>query len=112
MNATFQPKSLEDAIEYGSLADFHMKVVAEIAPRALERRTAEIIRAADAGQPPIVVLIPDLDHLICEGYYWRQVERMIRTLLEPDFMKAGSKPTSIGCHPRGRCYARVDSRVV
>lgn len=91
-----------------SLEDFHTRVLNDIVPGALDQRAAEITQAADAGQPPIKVLIPDLDHLICEGYYWRRVEHLIQKFLEPSFKTAGRKPTSIGVHPSGRCYKRVN----
>jgi hypothetical protein len=90
-----------------SMTGFHTTDVGVAASRAIEKHAAAIIRAADAGEPPVAVLIEDLDHLICEGMYWRMVERMITTRLGPDYEKASSKPVPIACHRRGRSYRRV-----
>ncbi len=74
---------------------------------ALERHAEEILRAADAGEPPISVLIPDLDDLISEGIYWRNLERTIEALLTPSFEKAERKPIGLTGLPRARCYRRI-----
>jgi hypothetical protein len=90
-----------------SLTGFTTTDIGIAAECAIEKRADDIIRAADAGEPPVTVLIPDLDHLICEGLYWRMVERMVAERLGPGFEKAGSKLVPIGCHRRARCYKRV-----
>ena len=53
----------------------------EAVVEAVSKRAEEIARAADAGEPPVTVLIPDLNELISEGFYWRSVERKIAALL-------------------------------
>ena len=90
-----------------SLTGFRGTDIGIAAARAIDERADDIIRAADAGEPPVTVLIPDLDHLICEGLYWRMVERMVAERLGPGFEKAGSNSVPIGCHRRARCYKRV-----
>lgn len=90
-----------------SLTGFRTTDIGIAAARAIDDRADDIIRAADAGEPPVMVLIPDLDDVICEGLYWRMVERMIAERLGPGFEKAGSKLVPIGCHRRARCYKRV-----
>lgn len=90
-----------------SLTGFRATDIGIAAARTIEERAHDIIRAADAGEPPVAVLIPDLDELICEGLYWRMVERMIAERLGPGYEKAGSKPVPIGCHRRGRCFRLV-----
>lgn len=74
---------------------------------ALERHADDILRAADAGEPPISVLIPDLDDLISEGIYWRNLERAIEALLTPSFEKAERKPIGLTGLPRALCYRRI-----
>lgn len=90
-----------------SSTGFRTTDIGTAAARAIDERADDIIRAADAGEPPVTVLIPDLDHLICEGLYWRMVERMVAERLGPGFEKAGSKLVPIACHRRGRSYRRV-----
>ena len=69
--------------------------------------SADIVRAADAGDPPISVLIPDLGDLISEGIYWRNLERAIEAWLTPSFEKAEKKPIGLTGLPRARCYRRI-----
>jgi hypothetical protein len=75
--------------------------------RAIEERQDQIVAAADAGEPPVAVLIPDLVDLISEGFYWRRAEAAILELLRPDFEVAGKKPVNLIGLPRGRCYRRI-----
>ena len=74
---------------------------------ALARHADDIVRAADAGDPPISVLIPDLGDLISEGIYWRNLERAIEAWLTPSFEKAEKKPIGLTGLPRARCYRRI-----
>jgi hypothetical protein len=90
-----------------SMTGFLATDVGIAASRAIEKHATAIIRAADAGEPPVMVLIEDLDSLICEGLYWRMVERMVEQQLGAGYEKAKSKPVPIGCHRRGRSYQRV-----
>ena len=90
-----------------SLTGFRATDIGIAASRAIERHADDIIHAANAGEPPVVVLIPDLDHLICEGLYWRMVERMIAERLGSDYEKSKSMAVPIGCHRRGRTYKRI-----
>jgi hypothetical protein len=81
--------------------------VEEAISQAIERRATEIIRAAEAGEPPVAVLIPDLDDLISEGFYWRRAEAMILKRLSSEFEVVGKKPLRLTGLPRGRCYRRI-----
>lgn len=81
--------------------------VAEAVSRAVDARADEIIRAADAGEPPVMVLIPDVGHLISEGIYWRNAERKIKALLTPAFETADKKWVGLTGLPRARCYKRI-----
>lgn len=75
--------------------------------RALEQHDDDIARAADAGEPPVAVLVPALDDLIFEGIYWRWLEKTVEKRLTPGFEVMGKKPLSLTGLPRGRCYRRV-----
>ncbi|KQM19911.1 hypothetical protein [Novosphingobium sp. Leaf2] len=90
-----------------SLTGFKATDIGIVAVCAIERHADDIIHAVDAGEPPLAALIPDLDHLICEGLYWRMVERMIAERLGSDYEKAGSRSVPIACHRRARCYKRA-----
>jgi len=81
--------------------------LAEAVSHAVDKRAEDIIRAAEAGEPPVVVLIPDLNHLISEGFYWRSAERKIGALLAPNFEKADKKWVGLTGLARGRCYKRI-----
>ncbi|MGJ8478713.1 hypothetical protein [Sphingobium yanoikuyae] len=83
--------------------------VADAVFRAVEERRDQIVAAADAGKPPVAMLIPDLDDLISEGFYWRRAEAAILELLRPNFEIAGKKPVNLTGLPRGRCYRRSTS---
>ncbi|MEC3950821.1 hypothetical protein [Sphingobium sp. HWE2-09] len=83
--------------------------VAEAVSRAIDKRADEIIRAADAGEPPVTVLISDLGELIGEGIYWRNAERKIKALLTPAFETAGKKRVGLTGLAFGRCYRRTDA---
>lgn len=87
-----------------SLTEFKTTELGVAATRAIEQHADDIVRAAEAGEPPVALLIPDLDGLISEGLYWRMIERMIMERLGPRYEKSGRKPVNIGCHSRGRCY--------
>ena len=91
-----------------SLAEFKATDVGIAASRAIEKHTAEMMSAINAGDPPIWVLAPDLDHLICENLYWRMVDRMIAQWLGPQYEKAGNKSSTLSNRPRARCYKRVE----
>lgn len=81
--------------------------VEEAVSRAVEKRAEEIIGAADAGEPPVAVLIPDLHDLISEGFYWRSAERKIAALLAADFEQTDQKWVGLTGLSRGRCYRRM-----
>lgn len=89
------------------LTGFRATDIGIAAARAIEQHADDLLRAADAGEPPVMLLISNLDHLICEGLYWRMVERMIAERLGSGYEKAGSKLVPIGCHRRARCYRRI-----
>lgn len=93
-----------------SLSPFMFPDVAVAVARAIEHRKDQIIAAAEAGEPPVAVLIPDLDDLISEGFYWRRAEAMVRELLSSDFEAIGKKPVNLTGLPRGRCYRRITTR--
>jgi hypothetical protein len=79
----------------------------EAVDRAIQNRMAAIKQAAEAGEPPIATLIPDLDGLVIEAFYWRAAERIIAMALAPDFQKAGRKAVPITLHPRAFYYERI-----
>jgi hypothetical protein len=91
-----------------SLTGFYATDIGVAASRAIERHADDLLRAADAGEPPVMVLKPAVDKMICEGLYWRMVERMIAERLgSSGYEKAGSKLVPIGFHRRARCYRRI-----
>lgn len=75
--------------------------------QSITNRVDEIVAAADAGEPPVAVLIRDLGDLIHEGYYWRMVEREIAGILAPHFERVGRKPVAINLLRSGVCYRRI-----
>jgi hypothetical protein len=75
--------------------------------RALDQHDGDIVRAADAGEPPVVVLAPALDDLISESIYWRWLEKTVEKRLTPGFEVMGKKPLKLTSLPRGRYYRRV-----
>jgi hypothetical protein len=74
---------------------------------AVKKRAEEIMRAANAGEPPVAVLIPDLNDMISEGFYWRSAERKIAALLAADFKQTDRKWVGLTGLARGRCYKRI-----
>ena len=90
-----------------SLLEFKTTKVGTAATQAIERRASEIIRAVDAGDPPLWVLAPDLANLFCEGLYWRMVDRMIAEWLGPKYEATRSRSSATSERPRARCYKRV-----
>lgn len=90
-----------------SLDEFKLTNIGIAASVAFEKHAKEIMRAVDCGDPPLAVVAGELDALICEGLYWRMVERMLAEWLGPSFEKAGRKPLPITIHRRGCCYARA-----
>lgn len=81
--------------------------VIEAITRIIAERTDEIICAAEAGEPPVAVLIPDLSDMISEGFYWRRAEVAIKELLSENFEVVGKKLVGLTGLPRGRCYRRI-----
>ena len=103
----FAPNNLSlDLLSYMDVREMYSEV-AEAVSQAIATRAEDIIRAADAGEPPVAVLIPDLSELISEGFYWRQAERDIGKMLTPDFEKAGRKRVGLTGLTFGRCYKRL-----
>lgn len=92
-----------------SFGQFMFPDVADAVFRAVEKRRDQIVAAADAGKPPVAVLISDLNDLISEGFYWRRAEAAILELLRLNFEIAGKKPVNLTGLPRGRCYRRITS---
>ena len=90
-----------------SLTEFKTTNIGAAALRAMEKHAADMLRAANAGDPPVELLIPYLDDLICEGLYWRMVDRMIDEWLGPQYAKAGKKPVSRSMYGRARCYTLI-----
>lgn len=88
-------------------SEFPYPDLAEAVTRSIAKRADEIIRAADCGEPPVAVLIPDLRDLIHEGHYWRMAERQIGTMLAPHFEKVGRKPVGLVGVPSGAYYRRI-----
>lgn len=90
-----------------SQPEFMFPEVMEAVSRTIAAKTDEIIRAADAGEPPVMVLIPELGDMISEGFYWRRADAAIKSLLSAEFEVAGKKPVGLVGLPRGRCYRRI-----
>jgi hypothetical protein len=90
-----------------SLTEFKTTNIGIAALSAIEKHADDMIRAADAGDPPVELLIPYLNNLICEGLYWRMVDRIIDEWLGPQYRQAGKKPVSRSVYGRARCYRRV-----
>ena len=89
-----------------SLEEFKISPVGVAASQAIAEHADQIIRAANAGAPPIGALASNLNHLIDEGLHWRMVERMISEWLGPQYETSGRKPVPMRIHRRGRCYVR------
>jgi len=77
--------------------------------QAIRAQSDDIFRAADAGEPPITILISSFDLIIYEAGYWRMAERMIEEWLGSDYERAGRKPVPIRVQSRGRCFSRVET---
>ena len=77
--------------------------------QAIRTHSDEIFRAADAGEPPIIVLIPAFDPIIDEAIYWRMADLMIGEWLGSGYERAGRKPVPMKGQSSGRCFSPVRS---
>ncbi|WP_170003241.1 hypothetical protein [Pseudopontixanthobacter vadosimaris] len=97
-----------------SLEEFRTTSLGQKASSLIYEQSKEIVHVADAGEPPLSVIVPQLQKLtasepwVIERMQWDFIDRMIREWLGSAYEEIGRGRVS-DKGPRGRYYKRTPS---